>query len=305
MAGKVDAAVVWEPDVTEALQKRPGSHILVSTQSATNLIADLMVAREDFIKQYPDVIRAFVKGWLEGTEEANRKPDQVVKLLMDNEPLYKDLGEQTTRAGLSSVKWADLTDNTMMFGLDGSTPFFDGIFNQAGTAWRKRGYISQTVTPGVAKDDSFLKEIYAALPKEARPLGKEAIPTVPPPTEEQKAGKEVVTKQVNIYFATGSAELDQNARQALEDQVKSLPETYANAYIRIEGNTDNTGNPQVNVALSDARARAVVEYLVGKGIERTRLIAKGNGSNNRIASNDTNEGRAKNRRTEIKVVPRT
>ena len=151
---------------------------------------------------------------------------------MDNEPLYKDLGEQTTRAGLSSVKWADLTDNTMMFGLDGSTPFFDGIFNQAGTAWRKRGYISQTVTPGVAKDDSFLKEIYAALPKEARPLGKEAIPAVPPPTEEQKAGKEVVTKQVNIYFATGSAELDQNARQALEDQVKSLPETYANAYIR-------------------------------------------------------------------------
>ena len=68
----MDAAVVWEPDVTEALQKRPGSHILVSTQSATNLIADLMVAREDFIKQYPDVIRAFVKGWLEGTEEANQ-----------------------------------------------------------------------------------------------------------------------------------------------------------------------------------------------------------------------------------------
>src|SRR5581483_7255521 len=66
VAGKVDAAVVWEPDVTEALNKRPGAHILVSSKTAANLIADLMVAREDFIKEHPDVIKAFVQGWLDG-----------------------------------------------------------------------------------------------------------------------------------------------------------------------------------------------------------------------------------------------
>src|SRR5437016_513277 len=60
LAGTVDAAVVWEPDVTEALQKRPNSHILVSSRTAANLIADLMVAREDFIKQNPEVIKNFV-----------------------------------------------------------------------------------------------------------------------------------------------------------------------------------------------------------------------------------------------------
>ena len=303
VAGKVDAAVVWEPDVTEALQKRPGSHILVSTQTAANLIADLMVAREDFIKAHPDVIRAFVQGWMEGTQEANRKPDQVVKLLMDNEPLYKELGEQATRAGLPTVKWADLVDNTLMFGLDGSEPQFDSIFKEASTAWVKRGYISQQVQPAQAKDDSFLKAIYTGMPADARPKASQGIISVPPPTPGQMAGKAVVTKPVNIFFAPGSADLDENAKQVLEEQVKTLPQTL-NAYIRVEGNTDNTGNSQANISLSEARARAVIDYLAARGVERTRFIAKGNGPNKPVATNGTNDGRAKNRRTDIEVVPR-
>ena len=142
IAGKVDAAVIWEPDVAEALAKRPNSHVLVSTKTASNLIADLMVAREEFIMQHPDVIRAFITGWLlDGTDQANRNPDLVVKLLMDNEPLYKGLGDRTTREGLSTVKWADLPDNVRMFGLDGSEPLFDRIFRQASATWLKRGYL--------------------------------------------------------------------------------------------------------------------------------------------------------------------
>jgi ABC-type nitrate/sulfonate/bicarbonate transport system substrate-binding protein len=164
VAGKVDAAVVWEPDVTEALQKRDGSHIIVSTKTSTNIIADLMVARDDFINQHPEVIQALVQGWLDGTGEANRQPDLVVKLLMDNEPIYNNLGAQKTREGLASIKWADLPDNVQMFGLDGSEPLFDRIFRQAGKAWVKRGYISQEVSPDQAKDTRFLKKIYDAKP---------------------------------------------------------------------------------------------------------------------------------------------
>ncbi|MEK6409792.1 MAG: phosphate ABC transporter substrate-binding/OmpA family protein [Acidobacteriota bacterium] len=304
VARKVDAAVVWEPDVTEALQKRPGSHILVSTKTAANLIADVMVAREDFILKHPDVIKAFVGGWLDGTGEANRKPNLAVKLLMENEPLYKDLGEDATRAGLSTVKWADLTDNTMMFGLDGSEPLFDGIFKQASLAWVKRGYIGQPALPTQAKDDRHLGMLYAALPLETRPMASQGTIRVPQPTKEQEARAAVVTKPLNIYFATGSAELDQNARQTLDEQVKLLPQIYSNAYIRVEGNTDNTGNVKANIALSDMRARAVVDYVVSRGLDRARFIAKGNGPNQPVASNNTEQGRARNRRTDIEVVPR-
>ncbi len=166
IAGKVDAAVIWEPDVTEALAKRQNSHILMSTKAATNLIADLMVAREDFIEQHPEVIRAFIKGWLiDGTEQANRNRELVVRLLMENEPLYKDLGERATREGLATVKWADLDDNVKMFGLDGSEPLFDKIFRQATATWVKRGYISQGAEAIQAKDDRFLKELYGSTRK--------------------------------------------------------------------------------------------------------------------------------------------
>jgi outer membrane protein OmpA-like peptidoglycan-associated protein len=305
VAGKVDAAVVWEPDVTEALNKRPGAHILVSSKTAANLIADLMVAREDFIKEHPDVIKAFVQGWLDGTVEANRNNDLAVKVLRDNEPLYKDLGEQATREQLAAVKWADLADNTKMFGLDGSEPLFDRIFKQASIAWVKRGYISQPVTPTQAKDDRFLREIYAAVPKEVRvsaPKEEFKFPAKPP--EVKKTAAPIMTKPVNIYFATGSATLDPNAKQVL-DTVALTAQTYSNAYLRVEGNTDSVGNAQSNVALSQRRAQSVVNYLVARyGFNRARFIAKGNGPNNPVASNATDAGRARNRRTDIKIVPK-
>ncbi len=305
VSGKVDAAVVWEPDVAEALQKRQGSHVLVSTKTAANLIADLMVAREDFIKEHPDVIKAFVQGWFDGTAEANRKPDLAVKLLMENEPLYKDLGEQTTRDNLSVVRWADLTDNTKMFGLDGSEPLYDRIFKQASTAWVRRGYISQAVTPAVAKDDTFLRGLYADVPKDARveaPKEEFKFPTKAP--EQKQTQTPIMTKPVNIYFPSGSADLDPNARQVL-DQVALTAQTYSNAYLRIEGNTDSVGDAGSNVALSSRRANAVVSYLVARyGLNRARLIAKGNGPYKPVASNNSNEGRAKNRRTDVMVVPK-
>ncbi len=113
-----------------------------------------------------------------------------------------------------------------------------------------------------------------------------------------------MTRPVNIYFASGSAALDPNARQVL-DQVALTAQTYSNAYIRVEGNTDSTGNPQRNVALSQQRAQAVANYLVGRyGFQRGRFIAKGNGPHKPRASNNTPEGRARNRRTDVMVVPR-
>jgi ABC-type nitrate/sulfonate/bicarbonate transport system substrate-binding protein len=161
VAEKVDAAVVWEPDVTQALKERKGSRILESTQHYPDIIADIMVAREDFISQHPNVIRAFIAGWFEGTEKAKRNADKVVKLLRKNEPLYESLGTEVTEQGLNTVKWADLSDNAKMFGLDGSEPIFDRIFTQAGQAWVKRRYIEKAAELSQAKDDHFLREIFS------------------------------------------------------------------------------------------------------------------------------------------------
>jgi len=72
--------------------------------------------------------------------------------------------------------------------------------------------------------------------------------------------------------------------------------------IEISGHTDNVGKESFNELLSQRRADAVVEYLVMKGIDKIRLTAKGYGKLDPVQSNDTEKGRASNRRTEFKIT---
>lgn len=296
-ANRVPAAVVWEPFVSEAIKKRPGSHILVSSAYAPNLIADIMVAQQSFIQAHPDVAQAFVSGWLEGATEANRDKSRAVQLLMDNEPPYKQAGEDATRDGLSKVRLADLADNTKMFGLDGSSPDFDRIYNQAGQAWLRRGYIPYQLKVADAKDDQFVRALYQQNPVEPpKPILK--------PEPKQKPAQTVLTKPVHILFASGSNQLDANARSVLDDQVVTLAKSFSNSYLHIEGNTDSVGSVAANTALSQRRAQAVVNYLIARGIDRNQLSAKGNGPRKPVASNATEAGRARNRRTDVVVTHR-
>jgi outer membrane protein OmpA-like peptidoglycan-associated protein len=72
--------------------------------------------------------------------------------------------------------------------------------------------------------------------------------------------------------------------------------------IEISGHTDLTGTEPINLTLSEARAKTVVEYLVQNGIDRTRINFKGYGSSQPIADNTSASGRAKNRRVEFKIL---
>ncbi len=72
--------------------------------------------------------------------------------------------------------------------------------------------------------------------------------------------------------------------------------------MEISGHTDNTGTPELNQSLSEQRAQSVVDYLVNKGIEARRLKAAGYGETKAVADNQSEEGRAINRRTELKIL---
>lgn len=159
VADQVDATVTWEPDVTQAL-KREHSHILASTKDFPNIIADMMVAQKTFIKQHPKAVEAFVRGWLDGTEEAKKNPELAARLLMDNEPLFRDLGLDATKQALTWAYLPNLEDNARMFGLDGSAPLFDSIFTEAGEVWQSLKVIDKPLDPTIAKDDTILRKIY-------------------------------------------------------------------------------------------------------------------------------------------------
>ena len=105
----------------------------------------------------------------------------------------------------------------------------------------------------------------------------------------------------NVFFDFDKSEL--NAVSFLElDKVVELLQKNPTLKIEIAGHTDNKGDKKYNQILSQKRAESVVNYLVQKGIAATRLIAKGYGDTMPIITNDTEENKAKNRRTELKIL---
>ncbi len=105
----------------------------------------------------------------------------------------------------------------------------------------------------------------------------------------------------NIFFETNSSEL---LPQSIVELTKLLSFLQKNAKVRVElsGHTDNVGGEAFNISLSQRRADAVKNYLATNGIASTRLTTKGFGYSKPITSNDSVEGRARNRRTEMRVI---
>jgi outer membrane protein OmpA-like peptidoglycan-associated protein len=105
-----------------------------------------------------------------------------------------------------------------------------------------------------------------------------------------------------VYFASGSAELKDSSRAVLDEVVQAL-KNFPAARVEIGAHTDAQGAKSLNQALSEQRAESVKAYLVEQGIAADRLEAKGYGESTPVADNATAEGRAKNRRVELKLLP--
>lgn len=105
----------------------------------------------------------------------------------------------------------------------------------------------------------------------------------------------------NIFFDTRMFEIKSESTTELDNLVQLLKDN-PTLKIQISGHTDNVGKPEDNLVLSENRAKAVVNYLTGKGINPARLSAKGFGATQPVESNNTEEGRARNRRTELQVI---
>jgi outer membrane protein OmpA-like peptidoglycan-associated protein len=119
------------------------------------------------------------------------------------------------------------------------------------------------------------------------------------PLSEIKTGESMVLR--NIFFETNEYKLKPESTTELERLIKMLQEN-PTLKIEISGHTDNTGSEAVNQRLSESRAKAVYDYLINKGILANRLTYVGYGLSKPIAPNDTEDGRAQNRRTEIRIL---
>lgn len=133
------------------------------------------------------------------------------------------------------------------------------------------------------------------------------VPTLPEGSEFQDMEIQIMYEMASsitlddLHFATGKSMISANSYSGLNDLTDYLKRK-KDIRILIGGHTDNVGDPVANLKLSEARALAVKDYLIKKGISTTRLISKGYGEARPIADNSSSEGRSTNRRTEIEII---
>lgn len=108
-------------------------------------------------------------------------------------------------------------------------------------------------------------------------------------------------KMNNLFFEYNKSTLLKGSFPELE-RVIFLLKNYPIGEIEVGGHSDNVGNDAYNLSLSEKRAKAVIDYLIKKGIDKKKLTAKGYGSQEPVATNDTEEGRQLNRRVELKII---
>lgn len=114
----------------------------------------------------------------------------------------------------------------------------------------------------------------------------------------------ILNLPAGVTFPVDSATIQPQFRNTL-DQVADTLKQYPSTFIDIYGHTDSTGSDAYNQALSERRAMSVADYLTTRGVQSARIATRGFGETQPIASNDTEEGRAANRRVEIKLTPIT
>jgi OOP family OmpA-OmpF porin len=139
-----------------------------------------------------------------------------------------------------------------------------------------------------------------AAPPPPPPVAAAAPVVAPPPPAPAPVRDVVVLKGVN--FANNSAQLTRESTVILDEVAVSLNKR-SDVRAEVAGHTDDRGDANYNRSLSQRRAESVRSYLVSKGVDASRLTARGYGEDSPVADNKTSAGRAENRRVELRRLP--
>jgi NitT/TauT family transport system substrate-binding protein len=301
--GQVDAAVVWSPDDADCIAKIPGSKILQNTKDASNIIADIFIAKKDYVDANSKDLQNLLRGWFIGAAEINtdaQAKQKAAKILSQG----MNLPEDFFVTAINNVRLCNYGDNLNFFGMNSNFKGVKGedIYNKMEIKYGKEGYIEGAIQSWRTVGNPSLLSAISDL---AQQKGQEAEgqATFTAVTDDLKNKEAISTKQVSINFPSGSATLDDNMKTIIDLQFLDIAKSFAKARIRIEGNTDAKGNRQANVDLSKKRAQAVADYLINDHhFDRNRFIIVGNGPDKPVADNNTDDGRSKNRRTDFELV---
>jgi NitT/TauT family transport system substrate-binding protein len=318
----IAGAVSWSPDIYN-LEKVKGNRMLVNTQTANKLIADVWFARADFAKDHPGIIEALVRGIFDAMEEL-KKPERKQECAKLMAAAYNIPADDAMKmfGDAHNTNWAE----NFQFLLNQNSPTnFERVWRQSYYLYRQIGTIQN---PAVRFDQVMDFSVIQKLGTEAKYKSQKdeyQVQLAPTTVGKIRAeGEEILTNTVVIHFFPNDWDLHKKITKKVGDQdveelydpnvdnvlegVAKLVGTFGAARVIIEGHTDSSMRSQVPEelvkTLSMNRALAVKNALAEKypDIDVSRFYVDGLGWN-RPADPKAPLDHAKNRRVEIKVFP--
>jgi NitT/TauT family transport system substrate-binding protein len=313
----IAAAVSWAPDIYN-LAKIPGNRMLVNTQTANKLIADVWFARADFARDHPEIIEGLVRGILDAvTELQDEGKKRDAAKLMDE---AYGLPPGTAQGMLADAHWCNFAENRDFF-LNANNPTnFERTYNTAFQLYKAVRAIDDKVPFDQIMDFSVIKKL-GKEEKYASQKNEYEFRFTPTASEAINVESAILTKTVVISFfpnsydlfkmvpsPSGGADLlyDPNVKTTVEEIAK-LAGQYGAARIQIEGHTDasmkGAADESLVKELSLNRANAVKQALINDfKLQPNQFVTVGMGwSRPADPSDPTNH--VKNRRVEVKVIP--
>ncbi len=284
-AGSVDAAATWEPYLTQAASST-NSRILFDTSMGTNLILDGLVFRKDFVNENEDFIVKLIDGALEANSMYLREFNSIKVM-----PMFELMDDEEIKDMCNNASVATWADNMSLL-----TSSAEHMYSEMADIWISLGEIaspSKSKSAFTTKYIEQLKDKYPASDITSFAFSQEGRQAA----QQISNNSALLSVRLDIKFETDSYKISQESYESL-NEFADVAKVLNGVYIQIEGNTAKVEGDD-GKDFSYKRARSVAKFLQALGIDSGRFIIIGNGDTNPIDTNQTEEGKANNRRTEV------
>lgn len=285
---------IYTKRMLEEAQNTSDAHVFFSTASSSSLVMDGILFDKSFCEENPDIINNFIKGAL----KASDKYATEFEAIKDVMPMYSTATDDDIVSNTENAKLTTWYDNKNLLNGTAKT-----IYTDMCEIWKSIGETVDESAVDSIFDDTYINNLEGEF--DSTQTSIENTATVTEDNEQEVIGAEaLLTKSATVNFVINTAKFtdSKEAAKTLDDFIE-VAKVLDGTIIEIEGNTDP--NPDTdpedkyNVQLSKSRADAVKQYFIMNGIDANRIITVGNGSSKPVAPNDTEEGKAMNRRTDV------
>lgn len=321
---KVDGVVTWTPGDVTVAAKKGGIVSVVSTKEYSAQMPCVIIGIDKWCRQNSDKVEGMLKAIFDGGDAVRSSSAALRKGAEISQQVYQeksadasyweryfkgtvenDATGQPVELGGSSVN--NLADNLLLFGeVPGSANVFRAVYDVFGklVVSQYPEVMSSYPAYDSVVDLTYLKNVVKQTGINVASVKGTNAGTAPVVDKSKASTASTISKRNwDIKFESGRAAFTGSASSELSKLIKDLL-VAGNTYVEIHGHTDNVGNPNSNMALSEARAFAVKQWLekqAPRQFPAGRITVISHGQTQPLVPNNSTEGKAKNRRVEIKI----